>query len=257
MSVLEVREVTVEFGGLKALDGVSLSVSEGEIRAIIGPNGAGKTTLFNVITGFIKPSSGKILFLGKDITGEKPSKISRLGIARTFQNIKLFEHLTVLDNVLVGFHSKLKKHLFHPLIPHVHAREEERLREAGRKILEMVGLSGLESEKAGSLPYGKQRMLEIARALATGPKLLLLDEPAAGMNPKESFELMETIKKIRDDLSLTVVLIEHDMRVVMGISDVVSVLDYGELIAEGPPEEVRRDRKVIEAYLGEELVSFH
>ncbi len=256
MRALEVVGVTVEFGGLTALSDVTIAVPEGEIRAIIGPNGAGKTTLFNTITGFIRPKFGRIVFYGKDITGTKPSRIAKLGITRTFQNIKLFGHLTVLENVLTGFHVRLDVSFFYPFfLPNVYGRRERDMRKRGMELLERVGLSGLEDELASSLPYGKQRMLEIARALATSPKMLLLDEPAAGMNPKESFELMETILKIKEEFSLTVILIEHDMRVVMGISDVVSVLDHGVLIAEGPPEEIKRNKKVIEAYLGEDFAA--
>ena len=251
MRVLEVQGVTKRFGGLVAVNQVSLEVNEGEIFSVIGPNGAGKTTFFNLLTGIYTPDEGRILFLGQDITGSTPDKAAKLGIGRTFQNIRLFGAMTVLENILVGRHIHTRVPYLHALLRTPLARKEERKAlEEALSLLEYVGLLHRKDELARNLPYGEQRKLEIARALALKPKLLLLDEPAAGMNPKETEALQEFILKIRSEMGLTILLIEHDMRLVMRISDRIAVLDYGSKIAECKPEEVRTNPRVIEAYLG-------
>jgi len=240
------------FGGVKALQGVNLEIRQGEVLGVIGPNGAGKTTLFNVLTGFSKPTKGKVLFDGQDVTGKPVYRVCQKGIGRTFQNIRLFGQMTVIDNVVVGMHNRLHIHLLEIALklPSTMRKEREAYDKAG-EILEYLGLGDVARELAANLPYGRQRKVEIARALALEPKLILLDEPSAGMNPQEAAELMTLISGIRK-MGPTVVVIEHNMQVVMGISDRVAVLDFGNKISEGSPDEVRSDSRVIEAYLGRE-----
>jgi branched-chain amino acid transport system ATP-binding protein len=254
--VLALSDLTRSFGGVMAVDGVNIAIPGGKITGLIGPNGAGKTTVFNMISGFYKPDHGRIVFEGRDIAQLEPHEICRLGIARTFQNIRLFTHATALENVMVGCHVRRKKQWWMPLVfwPGT-AREEREIREKSRSLISRLGLDAYTNEKAGSLPYGAQRRLEIARALATEPCFLLLDEPAAGMNPQESEELMLFIRRIRDEFGLTILLIEHDMKVVMGVCERIWVLEYGRLIAEGTAEEIRDNPRVIEAYLGDSVDS--
>ncbi|MCI9507381.1 MAG: ABC transporter ATP-binding protein [Oscillospiraceae bacterium] len=253
MAVLETKGATMRFGGLTAVDSLSLRVDNREIVAVIGPNGAGKTTAFNMITGVYRPTEGEIFFSDTCISRKRPDQIARLGVARTFQNIRLFRSMTVMENVMVANHLHMRSGLFGASLRSPLARREEaQMAERSIEMLETTGLVEYKDWKATSLPYGLQRHLEIARAMTTNPKLLLLDEPAAGMNPKESAELAEFIHQIREKFGMTILLIEHHMKLVMNISDRIYVLQYGKTIANGTPDEIRANPAVIKAYLGEE-----
>lgn len=255
-AVLKTEGVTMRFGGMTAVTDLSMEVKPNSITSLIGPNGAGKTTCFNMITGFYTPTAGRIYFKDCDITGVKPHAICKAGIARTFQNIRLFSGGTVLQNVMTACWVRQKSPWWSaPFMLPGFLREERQIREKSMELLKAVDMESLAGEIATGLPYGAQRRLEIARALATEPEFLLLDEPAAGMNPHESHDLMGFIRRIRDEFELTILLIEHDMKVVMGISEWIRVLDYGVTIAEGTPEEIRSNPKVIEAYLGREAAA--
>ena len=254
--LLQTSGLRKEFGGLVAVDDVDFTVPEGSIVSLIGPNGAGKTTFFNMLTGVYKPTDGRVVFAGEELTGKPPHAFTQRGIGRTFQNIRLFQNMTALENVLVGMHVRLKGNLFQALVrtPGVR-REEAAARQRARELLEYSGLRGRDEQIGRNLSYGDQRRLEVARALATQPKLLLLDEPTAGMNPQETADFTSFVSRLREDEGLAVLLIEHDMRVVMGVSDRVTVLEYGEKIAEGAPEAIQKNERVIEAYLGNAAVT--
>ncbi|MBQ2286688.1 MAG: ABC transporter ATP-binding protein [Clostridia bacterium] len=249
--VLETHHLGIDFGGLTAVDEFSLTVGKTEIAGLIGPNGAGKTTVFNLITNVYQPTRGTIMLNGKSTAGKNTSQVNRMGIARTFQNIRLFSNMSVLDNVKVGLHNSIKEGFFASVTHLLGYKKAEKIADArALELLDFFSMADLAEETAGSLPYGAQRRLEIVRALATNPSIILLDEPAAGMNPSETAELMENIRRIRDTFNIAVMLIEHDMNLVMNICEGICVLDHGKIIAKGTPDEIKSNPKVIEAYLG-------
>ena len=251
MALLEVTNLGISFGGLQAVAAFDMTIETGHLYGLIGPNGAGKTTAFNMLTGMYTPSEGNIRLDGVDITGKSPEFICKAGIARTFQNIRLFNQMTVLDNVKVGMHNRVPYSMWHAIIrDRVYREKEHEMNKKALALLKVFGLEDKESYVASQLPYGQQRKLEICRALASEPKLLLLDEPAAGMNPNETLELMETVRKVRDEFGIAILLIEHDMKFVMGICEEITVLEYGRIIARGNGETVSNDPRVIAAYLG-------
>lgn len=254
--LLKVDNISMIFGGLRAVSNLTMHIDDGELVGLIGPNGAGKTTAFNMITGVYTPSEGSIYFNGKKSSGKKSYQVTQMGMARTFQNIRLFSELSVIDNVKIAYNMHVTYNLMDAIVRDgKYLSEEEYITQKALDLLKIFHLEGEADEKAKNLPYGKQRRLEIARALATGPKLLLLDEPAAGMNPQETQELMEMIRWIRKEFNLSILLIEHDMGLVMGVCERIYVLEYGMLIAEGTPDEIKSNRRVIEAYLGEEVIN--
>lgn len=249
--ILETHHLGIDFGGLTAVDDISLTIGRTEISGLIGPNGAGKTTVFNMLTNVYQPTRGTILLDGKPTAGKTTAQVNRMGIARTFQNIRLFSNMSVLDNVKVGLHNEIKENLF-ASVTHAfgYAKAERKARERALELLDFFSMADMADAEAGSLPYGAQRRLEIVRALATNPGIILLDEPAAGMNPSETAELMENIRRIRDTFSIAVLLIEHDMSLVMNLCEGICVLDHGKVIAKGSPDEIKQNPAVIEAYLG-------
>ncbi len=255
-NLLEASQIRVQFGGLVAVNDVDFTIPRGSIVSLIGPNGAGKTTFFNVLTGLYRPTAGAVMFDGKSLVGVPPHKIAAGGMARTFQNIRLFQNMTAAENVMVAMHAHLKSGVVSTMLGLPWQRREERqARETASELLDYVGIGGTDEEFAKNLPYGDQRRLEVARALALRPRLLLLDEPTAGMNPQESAEFTSFVRRVRTDKDLTVLLIEHDMKVVMGVSERITVLDYGAKIAEGGPEDIRANERVIEAYLGSQATT--